>query len=111
MIQSIRNSLAYKILLAIAAVIVLIIKFQVVFKVTTLSSTVDSLHYWAAANFMLGIYLLERGIRIVFGDRVELGKLVEEQYIGAPGLVCRPDQESISAAFLDGQADQLALDG
>ena len=51
------------------------------------------------------------GIRFVFGDRVELGKLVEEQYIGAPGLVCRPDQESFSAAFLDGQVDQLALNG
>ena len=60
---------------------------------------------------MLGIYLLERGIRIVFGDRVELGKLVEEQYIGAPCLVCKPDQESVSAAFLDGQVDQPAFIG
>ncbi len=111
MIQPIRNSFAYKILLLIAAIIVLIIIFKVVFKDPTLAAIGDSVQYWAAAKLLLGIYLLEMGIRFVFGDRVELRKFFQEQYIGAPGLVCRPDQESISAAFLDGQADQLAPDG
>ena len=60
-------------------------------------------------KLLLGIYLLEMEIRFVFGDRVELGKLVEEQYIGASCLVRKSDQESLSAAFLDGQVDQPAI--